>query len=107
MERSYIPERANGFTGDIQYELTTSANGRANGASRNWIVHLSPQGARAEPGVAENPRVTFRASVPTFARIAAGEIHPAKAILEGEMGVYGDYQIAMRLPEMFGQQVLV
>jgi len=41
------------------------------------------------------------------ARIAAGAMHPAKAILEGQMQVYGDYQVAMRLPEMFGQQVLV
>ena len=56
---------------------------------------------------AADPAVTFRASVPTFARIAAGEIHPGKAILEGDLGVYGDYQVAMRLPEMFGQQVLV
>ncbi len=107
MERAYLPERANGFTGDIQYELKTSQNGRANGASRNWVVHLGPDGARAEPGVAQDPKVTFRASVPTFVRIAAGEIHPAKAILEGDMGVYGDYQVAMRLPEMFGQQLLV
>jgi alkanesulfonate monooxygenase SsuD/methylene tetrahydromethanopterin reductase-like flavin-dependent oxidoreductase (luciferase family)/putative sterol carrier protein len=107
MERSFVPEMANGFTGDIQYELTRTANGRAPGDARVWVVHIRGSQAVAEPGHSEKPSVTFKASVPTFARIAAGQLHPAKAILEGDMEVYGDYQVAMRLPEMFGQQLLV
>ena len=38
-----------------------------------------------------------------FARIAAGEVNPAKAIIEGEMDLHGDLGVAARLGEMFGQ----
>ena len=50
--------------------------------------------------------MTFRTSVPTFARIASGEIHPAKAMLEGDLEVHGDFELAARLGEMFGQDSL-
>jgi putative sterol carrier protein len=44
-------------------------------------------------------------NVPTFARIAAGEEPGAKAFLEGKIQLDGDFQVAMRLAEMFGQPV--
>jgi hypothetical protein len=45
--------------------------------------------------------------VPTFARIASQEVHPAKAMMEGQMQVEGDFEAAARLGEMFGQESLV
>ena len=60
-----------------------------------------------EPGTAQNPVVTFRTSVPTFARIASQEVHPAKAMMEGDLEVHGDFEVAARLGEMFGQDSLV
>ena len=56
-----------------------------------------------EPGTAQDPAVTFRTSVPTFARLASGEVHPAKAMMEGKLEVHGDFELAARLGEMFGQ----
>jgi alkanesulfonate monooxygenase SsuD/methylene tetrahydromethanopterin reductase-like flavin-dependent oxidoreductase (luciferase family)/putative sterol carrier protein len=102
MERAFVPDKANGFSGEVQYELTS-----ANGA-REWILRIE-DGARAvaEPGRARSPVVTFRTSVPTFARIAAQEVHPAKAMMEGMLEVHGDFEAAGRLAEMFGQDSLV
>jgi putative sterol carrier protein len=102
MERAFVPEKANGFSGEFQYELT-GANG-----DREWKVHIE-DGARATaaPGRAQDPAVTFRTSVPMFARIASGEVHPAKAMLEGQLEVRGDFETAARLGEMFGQDSLV
>ena len=51
--------------------------------------------------------VTFRLSVPTFARIAAGELHPAKAMFNGDMEIDGDFEVASRMPDMFGQESLI
>ena len=97
-----MPEKANGFSGEFQYELT----GR-NG-DRDWLVRIEDgERATAEPGRAQDPGVTFRTSVPTFARIASGEIHPAKAMLEGDLEIHGDFELAARLGEMFGQDSLV
>jgi alkanesulfonate monooxygenase SsuD/methylene tetrahydromethanopterin reductase-like flavin-dependent oxidoreductase (luciferase family)/putative sterol carrier protein len=102
MEKAFVPAKANGFSGEFQYELT----GR-NG-DRDWVVRIEDgERVTAEPGRAQDPGVTFRTSVPTFARIASGEIHPAKAMLEGELEIHGDFELAARLGEMFGQDSLV
>jgi putative sterol carrier protein len=37
-------------------------------------------------------------------RVAAGEVNPAKAILDGDMDLEGDLGVAARLGEMFGQE---
>jgi len=102
MEHAFVPERANGFSGEFQYELT-GPNG-----DREWFVRIE-DGARAvaRPGRATEPGVTFRTSVPTFARIASGQVHPAKAMLEGDLEVRGDFELAARLGEMFGQDSVV
>ena len=101
MERSFIPEKANGFKGEVQYELT----GRNGG--RDWVLRIDGEQVRAEPGRAANPVVTLRMSVPVFARLASQELHPAKAMMDGELAVEGDYEAAARLGEMFGADSLV
>ena len=102
MERAFVPERANGFSGEVQYQLTGS-----NGA-KEWVVRIE-DGLRAVtgPGHAQNPVVTFRMSIPMFARVASQEVHPAKAMMEGDLEVHGDFEAAGRLGEMFGQDSLV
>jgi putative sterol carrier protein len=102
MEHSFVPEAAGSFEGEIQYELVGGRNGE-----RDWVLRIGGGEAHAEPGRSESPKVTFRTSVPVFVRIAAGEVHPAKAMLEGDLEVSGDFEVATRLAEMFGQQSLV
>ena len=43
-------------------------------------------------------------SVPLFARVLAREVDPAKAMLEGTLTIEGDFNVAARLGEMFGEQ---
>jgi alkanesulfonate monooxygenase SsuD/methylene tetrahydromethanopterin reductase-like flavin-dependent oxidoreductase (luciferase family)/putative sterol carrier protein len=101
MERAFLPEKANGFEGELQYELTGP-----NGDS-SWVVRIAGDRATVEPGRATNPVLTFRTSVPVFARMAAQELHPAKAMMDGELLVNGNFEVASRLAEMFGQESLV
>jgi alkanesulfonate monooxygenase SsuD/methylene tetrahydromethanopterin reductase-like flavin-dependent oxidoreductase (luciferase family)/putative sterol carrier protein len=101
MERAFIPERANGFKGEVQYELTGQNGGR------DWVLRIDGDQARTAPGRSANPVVTFRMSVPVFARIASQEMHPAKAMMEGELAIDGDFEAAARIGEMFGADSLV
>ena len=103
MERAFMPERSKGFEGEIQYVFHGSNGYR----ERKWVVKIADGRARAKPGEANDPTLTLTTSVPTFARIAAGETHPAKAMLEGAFEVTGDFDIAVRLGEMFGEDSLV
>jgi putative sterol carrier protein len=101
MERSFVPERAELFKGEIQYELNGASEGR------NWVIRIENGKAVTFPGHSTDPAVTFKMSIPTFARIAAGELHPAKAMFEGQLEVEGDFEVAARMPDMFGQQSLI
>jgi alkanesulfonate monooxygenase SsuD/methylene tetrahydromethanopterin reductase-like flavin-dependent oxidoreductase (luciferase family) len=96
MENAFVPAAARGFSGEILYDL------RASGGRRAWTVSVEGSQAVAEQRVADAPAVTLRASVPVFVRIAAGELDPTRAMLEGQMEIEGDFAVAGRLGEMFG-----
>jgi predicted lipid carrier protein YhbT len=98
MERAFVPERARGFEGEITYEL----NGRDGG--RVWTISIADGHAAARQGGGAEPAVTFRASVPDFVRLAAREAFAPKLVLEGALVIEGDFALAGRLPEMFGEQ---
>jgi alkanesulfonate monooxygenase SsuD/methylene tetrahydromethanopterin reductase-like flavin-dependent oxidoreductase (luciferase family)/putative sterol carrier protein len=102
MEMAFVPERSNNFAGDIQYEFTGGRNG-----DRGWIVQIADGQIATKPGRASEPVLTMKTSVPLFARMAAQQVHPAKAMMEGDLEVTGDFELATRLAEMFGQESLV
>src|SRR3954451_23631583 len=97
MEKAFVPEKARGFSGEILYELRTSERG-----VRAWTVRIDGETAAAEERAATDPAVTLRADVAVFVRIAAGELDPAKAMLEGKLEIEGDFVVVGRLGEMFG-----
>jgi hypothetical protein len=98
MVRAYRPERAAGWTGDIRYELTSSG-----GAVRTWTVSCGPAQASARAAAEPDPALTIKLSVADFIRLAGRDLDPAKALLSGRLDLAGDFSVALRLGEMFGQ----
>ncbi|HEV7752460.1 MAG TPA: LLM class flavin-dependent oxidoreductase [Baekduia sp.] len=98
MERQYVPERAGGFAGDIQYDLRG-----ADGSVRSWTVTVGPVAAQARPGASADAKLKIAVSLSDFARIAGQDLDPVKAVLTGRLELAGDFAVAMRLGEMFGQ----
>jgi hypothetical protein len=98
MERAFVPERARGFEGEVTYVL------RGRDGPRNWTMAIGEGRAAARRGGAAEPAVTFRASVPDFVRLAAREAFAPKLLLEGALVIEGDFALAGRLPEMFGER---
>ena len=93
-----------GSRGEIQYELTGSNGAEATGSCGSRTAR-APWPSRAR---AQKPVVTFRMSVPMFARIAAQEVHPAKAMMEGQLrGRTATSRPPRACGEMFGQESLV
>ena len=97
MARAFVPERSGGFQGSIQYELESSRG------TKLWHLRIEDGHARAVPGRAGDPAVTLRTTVPTFARLLTRETNPAKLMLEGQLEVSGDFAVAGRMGEMFGE----
>jgi alkanesulfonate monooxygenase SsuD/methylene tetrahydromethanopterin reductase-like flavin-dependent oxidoreductase (luciferase family)/putative sterol carrier protein len=98
MERQFVAERAAGFTGDIQYNLRA-----ADGTLRSWTVTVDGARAIARPGASDAAKLTMTLSVADFVRIAGRDLDPVKAVLTGRLELAGDFAVAMRLGEMFGQ----
>ena len=95
MEKAFHPERAKDFTADVQYELKSRAE------VVRWLVRIADSQVKATPGQTANPTLTFRMSMPTFARIAAGEINPVTAMLEQRLEVDGDIKKLFQFTGMF------
>jgi alkanesulfonate monooxygenase SsuD/methylene tetrahydromethanopterin reductase-like flavin-dependent oxidoreductase (luciferase family) len=102
MERQFVAERAGGFTGDIQYNLRA-----ADGSVRSWTVSIggAPLRARARAGAAPGgePKLTITLALADFVRIAGRDLDPVQAVLTGRMELAGDFAVALKLGEMFGQ----
>jgi alkanesulfonate monooxygenase SsuD/methylene tetrahydromethanopterin reductase-like flavin-dependent oxidoreductase (luciferase family)/putative sterol carrier protein len=97
MTQRFRPERAGGFAGEIQYEL------RGADGVQAWVVGVEGERASARPGRAAQPALTVRAGLADFARIAAREFDPGKAMMSGRLELDGDFQLAAKLGEMFGE----
>jgi alkanesulfonate monooxygenase SsuD/methylene tetrahydromethanopterin reductase-like flavin-dependent oxidoreductase (luciferase family)/putative sterol carrier protein len=98
MAGAYEPEKAHGFSGELQYDLR-----RSDGRLARWTVALDPRHATVRPGPANAPALTLELSVIDFVRMAAGELDAGKALLTGRLDLVGDFSLAQRLGEMFGQ----
>jgi predicted lipid carrier protein YhbT len=98
MARQFEPKFAYGFEGDIAYELSHPGNGKA---PSRWTVRVHDGAATVVPGIT-SPAITFRLSVPDFARLVAEEADPQELLFSGRFGIDGDLGLATRVPEMFG-----
>jgi hypothetical protein len=99
MARQFEPRFAFGFEGDIAYELSHHGNSRP---PSRWTVRVKDGAARAFPGANAGPAVTFRLSVPDWARLLAEDVDPQELLFGGRFDVEGDLALAARVPEMFG-----
>jgi len=97
MVSRFDPEAAQGFTGDLRYELRG-----ADGRLRTWTVSCRLDGAAAAPRAQADPAVTIKLALADFVRLAAGDLDPGKALLTGRLDLEGDFAVATRLGEMFG-----
>ncbi len=98
MEKAFQPQRAKGFTAEVQYELKGASD-----VSR-WLLRIADCQAKAEPGQSTHPTLTFRMTLPTFARIAAGELNPVTAMLEHRLEVDGDIKKLAQFSGLFLEQ---
>jgi putative sterol carrier protein len=70
---------------------------------RSWTVTIEDGQARARPGASSDAKLTITVAVADFVRIAAQDLDPVKAVLTGRMELAGDFGVALKLGEMFGQ----
>jgi putative sterol carrier protein len=98
MARAYEPAHADGFSGELQFDLR-----RADGCVSGWAVALDARRAAVRPGAATSPALTLTLTVADLLRVAAGEVDAGAALLAGRLDLTGDFALAQRLGVMFGR----
>jgi alkanesulfonate monooxygenase SsuD/methylene tetrahydromethanopterin reductase-like flavin-dependent oxidoreductase (luciferase family) len=98
MADAFEPDKALGFNGDLRYELRAT-----DGTVRTWTVRIAGEHATALPGVDGPAALILRLAIADFVRMAGRDLDPGKALLSGRLDLEGDFALAARLGEMFGQ----
>lgn len=98
MAKMYVPEVAEGFSGEILYELR-----RHDGTVRPWTMRIDPTSATPREGTSDDPAVTLKLRVTDFIRISSGEADPGTMALDGRVEVTGDLMLAALMGPMFGR----
>ena len=98
MADAFEPDKALGFSGDLRYELRAT-----DGTVRTWTVRIAGEEATALPGGDGPAALTLRLALADFVRMAGRDLDPGKALLSGRLDLEGDFALAARLGEMFGQ----
>src|SRR3954449_2501092 len=89
MAQQFDPTHADGFAGELQYELRA-----AGGEVKTWTIEVRGDSARARPGSAREPKLTIRLSLSDFLRMASRELDPGAALLTGRLDLEGDFALA-------------
>jgi hypothetical protein len=97
MAKRFRPDRADGFSGELQYVLTMS-----DGSAKPWTVTVNGTKARVRRGPAADPALTVTLALTDIVRVAAGELDLGAALFDGRLGLEGDLDLANRLGPMFG-----
>jgi alkanesulfonate monooxygenase SsuD/methylene tetrahydromethanopterin reductase-like flavin-dependent oxidoreductase (luciferase family)/putative sterol carrier protein len=87
--------RTNGFQGAVEYRL------RGVKGEACWTLQIDGERVSARRGPADKPVLIFRTTLRVFARIAAGYLNPAHAILERKLEVEGDVKALARFSALF------
>lgn len=98
MAKAYEPRVANGFQGEVQYDLR-----RASGRVSSFTVRVEGARASARRGGAEDPALILRVGLADFLRVAAGQIEEIELLKARRIDLVGDGLLGARLGPMFGR----
>ncbi|MDX1995182.1 MAG: SCP2 sterol-binding domain-containing protein [bacterium] len=94
MVAGFKPEKAEGVDAVIQFDLSGDGGGQ-------FYVHIANQGITAHEGVAENPKMTLKASAEDYYNVATGKLNAMQAFMGGKIKIQGDMGLAMKMQGMF------
>ena len=103
MARRVDPKLAQGFEGDIVYELEHYSDGGPPRPPSYWTIRIRDDAATALPEDSSDAVVRFRFAVPDFVRLLAGDVLIQELMFDDRFGLEGDVGVAQRLPVMFGE----
>lgn len=97
MAKAYVPRVANGFVGEIQYDL------RGPFGTTSWTIKCAGARAFARRGPARDAAVTVRIALADFLRMAAGQLDQVELLKARRVDLDGDGLLGARMGPLFGR----
>ena len=96
MPTAFKPEKATGVDAVIQFSVTGAEAG-------DWVITIRNGACTVAPGVAENPKVTFKIDSQDLLGMLSGKLNGMALFMQGKLKVTGDLGLASRFASFFGQ----
>ena len=96
MVERFIPEKAEGITANIQFDLSGDNGGL-------YWLKISDGAVEHGEGQIDSPAMTVKASADDWHAVATGQMNAMQAFMTGKLKVLGDMSLAMRMQTMFAQ----
>lgn len=96
MASMYRPSKSGGFRGEIEYSLTTPHGKEV------WTLTCGDTKATVRRGPSDDAKLRVSAGIADFIRVGTGDLSAPAALMSGRLEVKGDFQLAVRMGEMFG-----
>jgi putative sterol carrier protein len=94
MVAGFVPEKAEGVNAVIQFDLSGDNAGQFYLVVENGTVS-------ATEGLAENPKMTLKATTEDYYNVATGKMNAMQAFMTGKIKITGDMSLAMKMQSMF------
>ena len=95
MQERFQPERATGVDAQVQWVVSDA------GKEHPYVLTVKDGNCRAEPGRAEDPRVTASTDLASFAKLMAGKVPGPALYMGGKLQIQGDLMLAQRMTTFF------
>jgi putative sterol carrier protein len=94
MRYSFQANKAGGLNVTFQLQLTGDGGG-------NWTLAVANRSLNINPGAPPRADVTITMNTDNYLKLAAGQLHVISAYRQGQVGVSGNQQLALKFAELF------
>ena len=95
MATRFKPERAQGVSAVIQYEISGDGGG-------TWHATVKDGSCAITQGAAASSTLTLSMASPDWLDMIAGKLSGQMAFMQGKLKLKGDMALAMKISSMFG-----
>jgi putative sterol carrier protein len=97
MQEHFIPEKAQGVSADVQWNITDQ------GEEFPYNASIADGKCTITSGKGASPRVALTADLVTFIRLIMGQAQGPQLFMAGKLKVAGDLMFAQRVSDFFAQ----
>lgn len=94
MVSGFKADKADGVDAIIQFDLSGDGGGQ-------FYLQIANGSVAAHDGLAENAKMTLKASAEDYYNVATGKLNAMQAFMSGKIKIQGDMGLAMKMQSMF------